>query len=77
MHTKGLAGQANVFPRDERRLRNMENCGLVLRGWQTGYSDGGTHSHQNSNVPPRPGRMSFVRAGVDLQSIPAKTNIVS
>lgn len=69
-------GRRMCFP-EMKRLRNAENRGLVPRGWQTGYSDGETHSHQNTNVPPRSGRMSFVRAGVDLQSIPAKTNIVS
>lgn len=76
MHTKGLAGQANVFPRDERITQHRKlwfsTAGLANRllSWWDLFS-------LEHNVPPRPGRMSFVRAGVDLQSILAKENIVS
>lgn len=71
-------GRRICFP-EMKGLCNIENCGLVAHGWQTGYS--GLHVgmtlHQNTNVPQRPGRMSFVRTCVDFQGVPAKNNIMS
>lgn len=37
----------------------------------------GNYSHQNTNVLPKPGRMSFVRTSADFQSILAEMIIIS
>lgn len=48
------------FP-EMKGLNNIENCGLVLRGWQTGYSGLRMWELPSSDPdgPPRPGRLLF------------------